>query len=55
MMIYREEFDKPDLPGLKGTAEIIVAKQRDGPTGSIPFKFESRFTRFTEVREEESH
>jgi replicative DNA helicase len=55
MMIYREEFDKPDLPGLKGTAEIIIAKQRDGPTGAIPFKFESRFTRFTEVREEESH
>ena len=30
-------------------AEIIVAKQRHGPTGAIQVHFEKRFTHFTDL------
>lgn len=52
MMIYREEVDHPDRMELRGLADVIIAKQRDGPTGSIPFDFNKKFTRFTERPEE---
>ena len=31
------------------TADLIVAKQRHGPTGSIPLLFEAEFTRFGDI------
>ncbi|ATE64080.1 replicative DNA helicase [Rhizorhabdus dicambivorans] len=33
-------------------AEMIIAKQRHGSTGSIPLKFESRFTKFSDLADE---
>jgi replicative DNA helicase len=33
-------------------AELIIAKQRHGSTGSIPLKFESRFTKFSDLADE---
>ncbi len=45
MMLYREEYYDPDTPD-RGIAEIIVAKHRNGPTGTIKLLFEPEFTRF---------
>jgi replicative DNA helicase len=46
MFIFREEVYKPDDPELEGRAEIIVAKQRNGPTGRVMLAFTKRSTRF---------
>lgn len=43
--IYRDEYYFQDSAD-KGVAEIICAKQRNGPTGTIKVKFAAEFTRF---------
>jgi replicative DNA helicase len=32
-----------------GKAEVIVAKQRHGPTGTVQLQFEGQFTRFSDL------
>jgi replicative DNA helicase len=44
--IHREEYYDRDNEDLRGQAEIIVAKQRNGPTGSIKLAFRADYTRF---------
>lgn len=45
LFIYRDEiYQKTELN--KGTAEIIIAKQRNGPTGSANLRFVSHLTKF---------
>ncbi|MBZ5599528.1 MAG: replicative DNA helicase [Acidobacteriia bacterium] len=44
--IFREEIYKPDEPELDGIAEIIIAKQRNGPTGRLKMAFLKNSTRF---------
>jgi replicative DNA helicase len=44
--IHREEYYDRDNEDVKGKAEIIIAKQRNGPTGSIDLAFLSDYTRF---------
>src|SRR5437868_400379 len=44
--IFREEVYQPDDPDLDGRAELIIAKQRNGPTGMIKMAFLKRSTRF---------
>jgi replicative DNA helicase len=44
--IHREEYYDRDNEDVKGKAEIIIAKQRNGPTGSIELAFRADFTRF---------
>lgn len=46
MFIYRDEVYNPANEASKGKAEIIVAKQRNGPTGPITLTFLGRHTRF---------
>jgi replicative DNA helicase len=45
MFIYREEEYKPTDEN-KGVAEIIIGKQRNGPTGTIRLAFLKEYTRF---------
>lgn len=45
MFIYRDEVYNPDTPD-KGVAEIIIAKHRNGPTGTIRLSFFGEHTRF---------
>jgi replicative DNA helicase len=44
--IHREEYYDRENEDLKGKAEIIVAKQRNGPTGSVNLAYIADFTRF---------
>lgn len=44
--IFREEVYRPDEPELEGRAELIIAKQRNGPTGTVKLSFLKRSTRF---------
>ncbi|MDP3314965.1 MAG: DnaB-like helicase C-terminal domain-containing protein, partial [Devosia sp.] len=62
MFVFREEYyharmePKPgttehikwqeDGNNLQGIAEVIIGKQRHGPTGSVQVSFEAQFTRF---------
>ena len=39
------------LQASENKAEIIVAKQRHGPTGSVNVHFEKRFTHFSDLKE----
>lgn len=46
LMIYREGYYKPDRMDLRESAEVIVAKNRHGPTGTAALRFEPDVTRF---------
>jgi replicative DNA helicase len=46
MFIFREEVYNHDDPELEGKAEIIIAKQRNGPTDTVRLAFLKPFTRF---------
>jgi replicative DNA helicase len=45
LFIYRDEVYNPDSPD-KGIAEIIIAKQRNGPIGEVRLTFTGQHTRF---------
>src|SRR5580698_9946399 len=50
MFINRPNFYKTDMPEEdRNKAELIIAKQRNGPTGTLNFVFLSRHTRFEEA------
>jgi len=54
MFIFREELYKPDNPELRGIAEIILAKQRNGPIGKFRLAFLHNSTRFENIADEDS-
>jgi replicative DNA helicase len=45
LFIYRDEVYNPESPD-KGTAEIIIGKQRNGPIGTVRLTFIGEYTRF---------
>jgi replicative DNA helicase len=45
LFIYREEVYDKESPK-KGTAEIIIGKQRNGPIGSVTLAFLGEYTKF---------
>ncbi len=69
LFVYREEYylqnGEPEpgteawvtwdekLRNAQGRAEVIIAKQRHGPTGTAKLGFQAQFTRFTDIAEEE--
>jgi len=46
MFIYREEYYDPENIEKRGKAEILVAKQRNGPVGTLELIFQSNITKF---------
>ena len=46
MFLYRDEYYHPDSDK-KGEAELIIAKQRNGPIGTVELNWQSDTTRFT--------
>ena len=69
MFVYREEYylkNKEPRPGTEehlkwmsemeivhGKAEVIIAKQRHGPTGTVQLQFEAEMTRFGNLADED--
>src|ERR1700709_1680198 len=68
LFVFREEYylsNKEPRPGTEehgkwqiemdnahGRAEVIIAKQRHGPTGTVPLQFEGQFTRFSNLADD---
>jgi replicative DNA helicase len=49
LLLYREEMYKPRDESVRGQADLVVAKQRNGPTGKMDMTFLREVGRF-EVR-----
>ena len=50
--IFREEVYKQDREDLQGRAELLVAKQRNGPTGKIKLAFLNKYVKFENLAED---
>jgi replicative DNA helicase len=46
IFIYRDDYYNPETTNVKGIAELIIAKQRNGPTGKVLTRFTASCTRF---------
>jgi replicative DNA helicase len=46
MLLFREEYYKPEKIEVRGVAEVHIAKQRNGPTGKVELVFIRDYTRF---------
>ncbi len=54
IFLYRDEVYHPDNPDKRGKAELIVAKQRNGPTGTVKVAFQGMYTRFDNLADDRS-
>lgn len=54
MFIYREDYYIPDTED-KNIAEIIIAKQRNGPIGTVRLAWMPQYTRFGNELREQNH
>jgi replicative DNA helicase len=48
--VYRDEVYNPDTPD-KGVAELVVAKHRNGPIGTVRMGFQAEYTLFVNLEE----
>jgi len=48
VFIYRDEVYNPESPDM-GTAEVILSKHRNGPTGTVRLAFLPHYTRFADM------
>lgn len=46
MMLYRQDYYDRDNPDIKGIAEVIVGKHRNGPTGTVKLRWRPEFGLF---------
>ena len=51
--IYRDEIYNPQNEESRNIVEIILAKQRNGPTGYFKLYFQKEHTRFRDLKEDE--
>ena len=49
LLIHREEYYRPDDESVSGRADLIIAKQRNGPTGNVELQFNKKLTRFNNL------
>ena len=49
MFLYREDYYKPDTEK-KGVAEVIIAKQRNGPIGTVELAWLPKYTKFANLQ-----
>lgn len=49
MFLYRDDYYNPDTTEEKDIAEIIIAKQRNGPIGTVKLKWLPNFTKFVNL------
>ena len=47
--LYRHEYYEPDDPEQRGVCEVIISKQRNGPTGTISLSFNGANMKFTDL------
>jgi replicative DNA helicase len=50
--IYRDEVYNKDNEENRGLAELIIAKQRNGPTGTIKLQFDGQYAKFSDLSAE---
>ncbi|PWU18992.1 MAG: replicative DNA helicase [Bdellovibrio sp.] len=55
MMLYREDYYDKEDPEKQGHAEIIIGKQRNGPTGTVKLRFDAEYTRFRDADPDGAH
>jgi replicative DNA helicase len=48
LALYREEMYRP-AQGVEGATELIIAKNRNGPTGFVDLYFHARHLRFEDM------
>ncbi|MGB3207741.1 MAG: replicative DNA helicase [Crinalium sp.] len=54
MMIYRDAYYNPDTPD-RDITELIIAKHRNGPTGTIKLLFDPQFTKFRNLAKQNNY
>lgn len=52
LFLYRDEYYNPDTDK-KNIGEVIIAKHRNGPTGSVELVFKKEFTKFVNMAKEQ--
>ena len=48
MFLYRDEYYNPETTEKPNTCEVIIAKQRNGPTGSLDLAWLGKYTKFAD-------
>jgi replicative DNA helicase len=54
VFIYRDEYYNPETTTDRGVAELLISKQRNGPTGKVHVRFTASCTRFDNLSREEA-
>lgn len=49
MMLYREDYYDKESPEKQGAAKVIVAKNRNGPTGDVDLRFDGKYNLFRDA------
>lgn len=54
VMLYRDSYYNPDSPD-RNVAEVIIAKHRNGPTGTVKLLFQPELTKFENLAQPQSY
>ena len=49
LFVYRDEYYNPEETDSAGIAEVILAKHRNGPTGTEKLAFQKRYAKFSDL------